>query len=386
MVTEPGFSIFRGREISAARNYGLDRCTGEWILYIDADECVRPESAAGLRAELAAESFVAYEVSLHPVQGFTSYRILRLFRNDPEIRFRGVIHENLWPAVQEYRSRHGGETGISKLTLDHSGYEGDRERKNARNLPLLLKGVQEDPARVYSWCHLANIYTDMQQHQLAEQAWTNALDLVRKKRRLGRDDVLPYIGLLQRGYDLGRDVNALFAEAVSRFPSNLNLQWMRGRLLMRESRFDEAIPVFERLVERGATGDYDHLVAYDLRLFQVFSYDALAVCYFRLRRYAESCRYYQLAARGGTRQPGVSDETGALLAARAATPNGREPVMPFRWPMFSTPPQISVIIPTYNRPDELRLCLEGFCQQTVDAEKFEIILVDDGSTEDTPQR
>jgi glycosyltransferase involved in cell wall biosynthesis len=43
--------------------------------------------------------------------------------------------------------------------------------------------------------------------------------------------------------------------------------------------------------------------------------------------------------------------------------------------------QISAIVPTYNRPRELRLCLEGFAAQTAPRESFEVIVIDDGSEE-----
>src|ERR1019366_1520200 len=43
--------------------------------------------------------------------------------------------------------------------------------------------------------------------------------------------------------------------------------------------------------------------------------------------------------------------------------------------------QISAIIPTYNRPTELRSCLEGFAAQTAPREAFEVIVIDDGSPE-----
>lgn len=54
-------------------------------------------------------------------------------------------------------------------------------------------------------------------------------------------------------------------------------------------------------------------------------------------------------------------------------------------PLPVTTPLISVIIPTYNRPRELALCLAGFAAQTVPHHLFEIIVVDDGSTNDTQQ-
>jgi len=41
-------------------------------------------------------------------------------------------------------------------------------------------------------------------------------------------------------------------------------------------------------------------------------------------------------------------------------------------------PALSVVIPTYDRPDDLRACLDGFREQR-DAPPFEIVVVDDGS-------
>jgi len=45
-------------------------------------------------------------------------------------------------------------------------------------------------------------------------------------------------------------------------------------------------------------------------------------------------------------------------------------------------PELSVVIPAYNRPNELRLCLEGFSRQTSPRDSFEVVVVDDGSAVD----
>jgi len=52
------------------------------------------------------------------------------------------------------------------------------------------------------------------------------------------------------------------------------------------------------------------------------------------------------------------------------------------FPWIRIRPTISVLVPTYNRPHELALCLDGFAHQTVSKDEFEIVVVDDGSTED----
>src|SRR3989338_7434428 len=43
----------------------------------------------------------------------------------------------------------------------------------------------------------------------------------------------------------------------------------------------------------------------------------------------------------------------------------------------------SIIIPTYNRADKLRRCLESLLKQEIN--NFEVIVVDDGSTDHTMQ-
>lgn len=47
-------------------------------------------------------------------------------------------------------------------------------------------------------------------------------------------------------------------------------------------------------------------------------------------------------------------------------------------------PAISVVIPTRTRSALLRACLEGLARQSVDPTLFEVIVVDDGSSDDTP--
>jgi glycosyltransferase involved in cell wall biosynthesis len=41
--------------------------------------------------------------------------------------------------------------------------------------------------------------------------------------------------------------------------------------------------------------------------------------------------------------------------------------------------EVSVVIPTYNRPVALYECIQALCQQTISPDRFEIVVVDDGS-------
>lgn len=46
-------------------------------------------------------------------------------------------------------------------------------------------------------------------------------------------------------------------------------------------------------------------------------------------------------------------------------------------------PDLSIIVLTYDRPRLLRSCLESLCAQTYPAERFEIVVADDGSSDET---
>src|SRR6185436_19427567 len=45
---------------------------------------------------------------------------------------------------------------------------------------------------------------------------------------------------------------------------------------------------------------------------------------------------------------------------------------------------LTVVIPSHNRAALLRESLESLAEQTLDRERFEVVVVDDGSTDETP--
>jgi len=58
----------------ARRNAGIDACTGDWILEVDADERVSPELATAVRETIATSSFAWHQV---PKDNYVGERLLR---------------------------------------------------------------------------------------------------------------------------------------------------------------------------------------------------------------------------------------------------------------------------------------------------------------------
>ena len=65
------------------------QASGEWILYIDADERLEVPDLAVWRDVVADKGKAGWKLRFYPRVGWTPYAELRLFRNDPRIRFRG---------------------------------------------------------------------------------------------------------------------------------------------------------------------------------------------------------------------------------------------------------------------------------------------------------
>ena len=60
-----------------------------------------------------------------------------------------------------------------------------------------------------------------------------------------------------------------------------------------------------------------------------------------------------------------------------------KPTTPVRYP--KNRPQLSVIVPTYNRLPILKKCLAALAAQTLPAQNFEVIVIDDGSSDGTEE-
>jgi tetratricopeptide (TPR) repeat protein len=289
------FDVEWSNDFAAARNAALERARGRWILYIDADERAGPLLRETLASQLADPRLVTCTVRFRLRTGFTRYREFRLFRNDPRIRFRNVIHETMLPDIEAVIRTDGLGIAHSDLAVDHFGYDGSQDAKHRRNIPLLRDRLARESDHVYSWNHLGHALAGMGDVTGALAAWWRAVGVVRARGVRSALDRLPYGSLLQHP-GAAAEARHLLAEALDRFAGDHLFCWLHGLRLAEDGRPSEAIPLFEGLTAIDAEAFCaDDGIAYDARIFGIFSYDALALCHFRLGRYEESARYYGLA-------------------------------------------------------------------------------------------
>jgi predicted glycosyltransferase/glycosyltransferase involved in cell wall biosynthesis len=281
-------------DFSAARNFALDQTHSEWILYIDADERIRSYDRSALERELSDQSLAACTVQFHQRTGFTAYPEYRLFRREDRIRFEGVMHETILPSVMRMVAEDGRRIGSSLLTIDHLGYDGDQTHKLQRNLRLLQKELECDPARRYLWWHLGTVYRDLGRLADAEAAWRTGIEIAESKDEREAEDCLCYIELSKLLFNRKQDALPYIDRALAMQPDNWLLQWLKAKILVAEERYAEAIQIFEQL----GSIDADALlapVAYDKRIFGAAAIAEIGQCEFRMGRYAESAEWYRRA-------------------------------------------------------------------------------------------
>ena len=306
-------------DFASARNAGLERTACEWILYIDADERLDPVGRETVEALLEGASEVAFRILLRPDSGSTPYREYRIWRNDPRIRFEGVIHEKVVPAIHRVAHEEGRAIGVADLLLTHVGYDGDQTHKHLRNLPLLRRQLEAEPDNLFNLHHLARVLEGLGEPDEAEEALVRAVELVRTKRPGDPLGSLAIADLIRVRHFRGEDVGELVEEAVRLYPDNLLIVFREGRYLVDHGRHEEALPRFERLLAVDLATLPDAGPAYGMAIFGELSHEGRAVCLFRLGRYAEAAEAWGNAASAAPGDPSYAAKR-QLALARAAAP------------------------------------------------------------------
>ncbi|MCW2955584.1 MAG: glycosyltransferase [Thermoleophilia bacterium] len=169
---------------SDARNESLRHATGDWVLWLDADEHVVAGDAEKLRP-LARKTWLEgiYLIETHFTGeadggGEAQHTPMRMFRNRPDYRFRGRVHEQLMWSMPTWLPERFQN---SDVRMDHYGYlatvVADRD-KHERNLTLLMQQVAEDRSSFVCF-NIGTEYAAISQFSEAVRWFNEALELAR---------------------------------------------------------------------------------------------------------------------------------------------------------------------------------------------------------------
>ena len=242
-------------DFSAPRNYAISRATGDWIIFLDADEAfvhptrVRPALESLVNQQTGADAVMLRRLELDLDDGGREIGrewCLRIFRNRENLRYEGRIHENIQNRDRALSLLYAGED----LCLNHTGYSGGRiKEKLRRNLALLQQEIAAGGEQPRHYMFLADCYFGLSDYERALHYAQLAVDSP-VQAIAGASSAYHTVIESMRQLDRPLDEMLAFTErAVRTFPRQPEFYAEQGMVLCAMNRLKEADRQFARSLE-----------------------------------------------------------------------------------------------------------------------------------------
>lgn len=269
-----------------ARNFSLEQASGDWILWMDADEELTVH-AEDWKKRLEAENVPLFNVHLINYIGESpnpneTYHIAhpRLFRRGIGLRFLYSIHEAL--NVEEvFHGEHALQEikQLDDLTLYHYGYLepiNTARQKNERNLNLLQQELHAEHSNPWTEYHLASEYYRTGQYAQAYEFVNLSIARFLNNGKLPPSLLykLKYACLLSS--DSVEGLPAAIDKALKLYPDYVDLYFFKGVALWKNNQCAEAVTIFEQCIDMG-DGNISHLTLSGSGSFHAWYYRGLCL-------------------------------------------------------------------------------------------------------------
>jgi glycosyltransferase involved in cell wall biosynthesis len=245
-----------------ARNASFDAATGDWIMYLDADEVLVAGDAERLReitGRTWREAFYLVETNFTGELGdgtAVTHNALRVFRNRPEYRFEGRIHEQI---AHKLPTKMPERIEVTDVRVEHYGYLGvvrDAKDKSRRNIELLerQRDEAEDPTAFLHF-NLGSEYAALGENGSALDSFEKAWELMREDPERAAYGYVPSLlsrlVRARRVNGLHEEAGELAVEALDMLPGFTDLVYERAQSAREMGKLSEAAALLGRCLEMG---------------------------------------------------------------------------------------------------------------------------------------
>jgi glycosyltransferase involved in cell wall biosynthesis len=233
-------------DFSVARNFVQSKATGEWIIYLDADEYVDFENIKEIIQQLKeseelnrSDAFVVTQINFVGSIGGNVGQCptIRIYKNSPTIQFHRKIHEQL------YKKEGQLSIGFLNLNIYHSGYlnsTAQEKNKHDRNIPLIKSELTKNNKDGFDYYNLANEYLIQGRVEDALASYQKAFQLKGSINKLWVPMAIGRIVICL--IELKRYNKALevINSAVTGWPTTADFRSQRALIYFLQNRFEDA--------------------------------------------------------------------------------------------------------------------------------------------------
>lgn len=241
-------------DFSAARNESLRNTTGDWVLYLDADERIDKSFHYRIRKLVSSGKGDAFLLNLkskigtgeNPQYHIVSYP--RLFRKIKGVRFIGEVHEQITTSLTAV----GARILASDVSIEHLGYAQDGDiilEKARRNHRLLLLQLHNGKNYGYALYQLGQTEIILGQNEEGLAHLREAL----KAGGIGKPVEASIHGIIAENlFKAGDFHGALAACATSLEVASQQTfsHMMMGEIYMKTAEYVKAEAAFQKAVEK----------------------------------------------------------------------------------------------------------------------------------------
>ncbi len=238
-------------DFATPRNVALREASGDWIVFLDADEYFIDDTAKNFRRVIKTTRSPGISVKLVNIDKnngnkvINSSYMLRIFEKTTDTHYVGKIHEDIYcgdkPLEREM-------VPAKLLTIYHTGYSTSlNQAKAERNLKLLLEELEttDKPERIYSY--IADAY-------YALNDWANVekfarLDIEARVNPSNRPIRL-LIECLERDSSRFDECVEISKMAVKRYPKVPEFSAKLADCLARKEDYREAVAEMQRAIDK----------------------------------------------------------------------------------------------------------------------------------------
>lgn len=241
-------------DFAAARNYALQYASTDYILQLDADETVE-EMDPDVFDNLDQDGYLIKIINNLGNGLSETHLFLRLFRNKPEYRYEGMLHEQI------NVMKHNVTTGRLSFHINHDGYLDQvvkSKDKLKRNMEIIKWELKHNPTSFN--------YMNYGAQLLHEERYAEALEAFKQSYALGNQytftkkvimNILKCLTRLKR-FD---EAIAVANDAIKLYPNSIDIRYQLGLIYMDLGYVRDAEVCFLKCRESGLLGeqtDYDY--------------------------------------------------------------------------------------------------------------------------------